>query len=480
MAIATTVDWEVCTDGDDTNGGGFNASRAGATKTAGDNYTYGASKTVIAFTDLSIYSTTANNIHSAGRDFVAADLGHILHINSGTGWNVGFYEITTVTGSGATNRAVVTGATNITTSVSPAGAGSGKMGGALASVGMAGGGMIGYNKLWVKNGTYSIASATPNISTGTLALKAGSYTRLSAVEGYADTRGDRGTPPVLELAGGVTSATIVYLQNVYNTAVNLTVDAKGEAGSTGVYAASFPALVERIWAKNCTSYGIRITGGTGTTALLCRASGCSGTAAILAGAGSHSIGCETYDNTCSGFVMVSTARATDCLSYRNRGSASVHGFVVLGYLHRCTAYYNEGSGVSIGSGTEVSVAQNCVAISNGVEGFGTSAVMNSAMLLNCAGFDNGSGDYNNTNLLAQHVQGFRVLTVNPFVSVATAGGGAANFALNNASGGGKACRAAGYPGSYPSGTTSCYGDIGAAQHLDQGIQTIIVPQRFFQ
>lgn len=477
MAIASTCVWEVrIADGNDANGGGFNAWRAGATKTETDNYTYGASAAVIPFTDLSIYATTANRIHSAGRDFVAADIGHVIRITAGTGWNIGFYEITTVSGTGATNYALVTGATNVTTNTSPGGAGSGNLGGALASPGMAGGAAVSVNSVWIQSGTYVISSTTPNVSTGVVATNTGAAVTKSIWEGYQTTRGDLGTPPVFQVAAaGVTSVTVVAVATANSFVRNITVDGQSKSAITGFYLSDSYSGLAYCYALSCTVYGIRQAAGA---IFCCRASGCSGTAAFGGTAAPNAFGCEAYDNTVIGFGFTSGTLAY-CLAYRNRG-AGVAGFNLgLNLLH-CVAYYNEGDGFNLDNANGCFVLADCLAISNGDEGFGTSAVRSSPHLINCGGYDNASGNYSTTNLLARSVTGFLTLGGNPFVSVSTSTAGAANFALNNLSGAGKACRAAGWPGTYASGTTRGYVDVGGAHHLDAGTQTIIVPQRFFQ
>ena len=55
------------------------------------------------------------------------------------------------------------------------------------------------------------------------------------------------------------------------------------------------------------------------------------------------------------------------------------------------------------------------------------------------------------------------LTADPFTN--KAGG---DYSLNSVAGGGAACRAAGFPGAFPGGTTTGYLDVGAVQHQDAG------------
>lgn len=193
MALSSTTEWEVRTDGNDLNGGGFNPARSGATKTSTDNYTYGPSYAVYSGINLTVDSVTNTYVQPDGYTPVTADIGHVIQISGGAGWTTGFYEITGITGS----RWIL--------DRSPAAAGTAggvwRLGGALATPGMAGAAHIGGNVIWIRNGTYSVTSQSANVPNGRLMLAAvpKEWLTPTCVFGYENVRGDWGAPPTLSV-----------------------------------------------------------------------------------------------------------------------------------------------------------------------------------------------------------------------------------------------------------------------------------------
>lgn len=110
MAVPQYAHWEVRTDGHNDNGGCFNPTRSGATKTWDDNYTYGPSYMVVIYDGqtgnepvLTPNGTALNQVRcDGGRAFVQADVGHVIKITAGTNVTPGRYEITSVSGGVAT------------------------------------------------------------------------------------------------------------------------------------------------------------------------------------------------------------------------------------------------------------------------------------------------------------------------------------------------------------------------------------------
>lgn len=74
--------------------------------------------------------------------------------------------------------------------------------------------------------------------------------------------------------------------------------------------------------------------------------------------------------------------------------------------------------------------------------------------------DNTSGSIANLLAGANDI----TLSADPFTDAVNG-----DFSPNNTAGGGALCRAAGFPGEFPSGLTTSYADIGAAQHQDSVI-----------
>jgi len=195
MALSSTTEWEVRTDGNDLNGGGFNPARSGATKTSSDNYTYGPSYAVYSGTNLTVDLANNTYVQPDGYTPVTADIGHVIQISGGTGWTTGFYEIVDITGSEwILDRSPA--AVGITGGVW-------RLGGALATPGKAGGAHVGGNVIWLKAGTYQITNTTPNTSGGPATFQTGVAT-WTALIGYTSVRGDfvwNSLPVIQNMAG---------------------------------------------------------------------------------------------------------------------------------------------------------------------------------------------------------------------------------------------------------------------------------------
>lgn len=242
MALSSTTEWEVRTDGNDLNGGGFNPARSGATKTSTDNYTYGPSYAVYSGTSLTVDVTTNTYVQPDGYTPVTADIGHVIQISGGTGWTTGFYEIVGIIGS------------QWILDRSPAAAGTAggvwRLGGALATPGKAGGAHVGGNVIWLKAGTYHHTSSTDNAAGGRIVLASGTSARMTRLIGYSATRGDTppyGSQPILLATG--TGALTRHVQTAsYSAALNVTGD--GATYTDGGGSAQFQ-VADLSFAHNC-------------------------------------------------------------------------------------------------------------------------------------------------------------------------------------------------------------------------------------
>ena len=169
MSLSANTVWEVRTTGNDNNGGGF------VTGSGGTDYSQ-QNAAQLALTDLAS-NGAGTTITSAVGGFTAAMIGNIMRIYAaGAGFTTGWYQIT-----GFTNGNTITidrsAGANAT-------GGSGNVGGAKASVDVNVWGMqlVPGNKVYLKNGTYTITS-TWNSATGSDALPI-------EWEGYNIARGD--------------------------------------------------------------------------------------------------------------------------------------------------------------------------------------------------------------------------------------------------------------------------------------------------
>lgn len=217
MAISAACAWEVrstATAGN-LNGGGFVAGGGGTDYSQQDAAQYN-------FTDLAATSATgaSPSVTSASHNFVAADVGNLIHITAGTNWTVGWYQIVSVAANAATlDRACA--------SVASPTAGTYYVGGAI-SLGTSGTHSDSVffaapqpgNTIHMKLGTYSPPNA---LSAGT----AGTTANVTKLIGYQSARGDTPTtaatrPTMNSGANGMTFAASWEVRNVNftNTATN--------------------------------------------------------------------------------------------------------------------------------------------------------------------------------------------------------------------------------------------------------------------
>lgn len=452
MAIASTTAWEVRTTGSDSNGGGYDSAGGGTDYSQQD-----AAQVVINNSTITCTTPAANSntlTFTAGYTPSANDVGNIVQITGGTNVNTGFYEITAQTSTTWT----LTGATNLTTAGGAGSAITGNMGGALASPGEAGGAMVGGNDVWIKSGTYTITSATANVSGGCMTLPAGTVGSWSKVIGYGATRGDGGTKPLLQ-ASAISTFTIINASSANLTHVeNLSVDGASLTSSRGISGGSSNSRVINCKAANCTNAAF-----SGGNLEFCEATGCSSQSAFNAVA--LAFCCVAHGNSIHGFI---NGTCVHCISYGNtgtNGNGFLSGAATANWIN-CIAYNNAGAGFqcsSTGSGDWI----NCIATGNTGKGFDATAT-NDSYFYNCAAWSNTGGNWS-TNFNAAQQINCHALSGDPFTNAV---GG--DFSLNNTAGAGATCRAAGIPGlssslyTFPGLSTNAYPDIGAAQHQDAG------------
>ncbi len=380
-------------------------------------------------------------IASAAKPFGKQHVGNSLVITGGTNLNTGRYVIASV--AAVTFIATVVGPTNIT---SGAGLnGTGGMGGAFASPGILGALWVSGNHAFVKTGTYTLSSASANVSGGTVLVSTAIFVGL---EGYGTIRGDKISPPTI-INAAFTAINIVSSTSGRFTAINLIVDGNNGATVVAFNLNSSPGIAYLCKAQNCGGNGFTNGGAfPRTQCIKCVATACSVgfNVAICCG-------CEAISNTSAGF---SQSTCSFCISRSNTGAGFTGGGGFGNYVS-CVSFSNGGAGFSQTQNQFVvsSIADSNTGVgfsgdnNNGVQGF----------FINCAGRNNSS--LSNQNFIEDPA--IIALTASPFVNAA---GG--NFALNNAAGGGALLRAAGFPGTFPAGTTIGYLDIGAVQSKPSG------------
>ncbi len=365
-------------------------------------------------------------VSSVLKPFAKQQVGNAIVITGGTNFTAGRYVIASV--AAVTFVATVVGPTNITTGAGAVGTGG--LGGAFASPAKAAGVIVASNLIFIKNGTYTISSATGNVSGGVIT----GFSANGAFIGYGTTRTTTNTDtrPLLQYQAALATATFAATDSLF---VNLALDGTNQT-------AAKLAANGKFW--RCTFTGFNTSTG-GDSFVECVAT--ANSANIFA---SRAIACEAYANTATPF-NASSLTAINCLSYNNTG-ASTDGFNG-GAQINCVAYGNGRNGF-----TQPVAAVNCHAEANTGLGFSSSNPI--LVLRNCAGYNNTGGLITASSVSLQ--RGTVTVTSGSVFTNA----GSTDFSLNATVARGALLRAAGLPGVFPRGLTTGFVDIGAAQHAD--------------
>ena len=456
MALSVNVGWEVRTTGSNNNGGGFVKGAAGTDYSQQDAAQFSG-------TDLASISSLV--VASVSHNFVSTDVGNLIQITAGTGFTAGFYQIVSVSSNQATlDRSPGTVGVG----------GTWAEGGGLSTIAAAVAAMVPSNTIWIKSGTYTL-TATQTLASG----QQGNAASPSIIWGYQTTHGDAtGTRPLITTSTNSVNLLTLTSSSYWafrNLSLSNTASTRGHGITTptsgggtifnvmvdncllngfdyGLYFDNSPVygcqglVVTNTEIKSCTSIGVVNT--YETTLVNCYIHGCTGAAF---GPGAFATSGTTY--IAIGCVFYLNAYGWDSNAYGNQAMMLV--FV------DCVFSDNTADGIRLQNADPMVfiTVLNCIFYNNtgyGVNNPNTtnSGYLGSSVQGNAYGA-NGTAPV--LNFAAANVS----LGGDPFVA-RTSG----NFALNNTSGAGAACRGTGYPGVGIAGTG--YGDIGALQHQDSG------------
>lgn len=341
-------------------------------------------------------------------------------------------------------------------------AGNGTLASPYATPGYAAGASSPGDLIYIKSDTYTLTTTTPNTAGGPVSVGGVDRTTNTRIEGYQTNPGDKGTPPFFN-CGSLTGFSFFNASDRSTIFDNLSVDGGTSASVRGFNNSGgnhhFQCL--RCKAANCSNGGF-YDGIDTSRYRWCEAIGCGGFGFLMSG--SRAFDCVAHGTTGTGFISNPAASWTRCISYSNSGSgfddtSSNYG---ASESSNCIAYNNGGSGWLIGFNSS---CENCIAYGNTSVGFNASSSQNGSTLRNCAGGGN-SSNYNSSNLV--NVESFIILSTNPFNN-----GSSGDFSLVS----GSVCRAAGYPGIFPNGTSTGYLDIGAVQSAGSGGGGTIIKRR---
>ena len=458
MAFSSTTGWGVDPSaGSDAFGGGFDPASSGT------NYANQSSPQV-TYTDLVIDASTSTKITSAGNPFTSLHVGNIINITSGTGFTVQRVQVVSVAAGVATCDKSV-GSTSSS-------GGHGVLGGSLQTITEA-------QTLSVAGNTINIkSSATITLTTGLTVPNADMF-----YVGYASTWGDYGTKPLITTATNSTNIFTDTAVSAANTSlINLSLSTTAGTPGYGVVA------ISRAWTgltiSHCKFSGFNVAIFGDDSALVFYINNCSVYASEFTSITTTVFGCTVCAFGCylhsssaaDGYAVthsVETSQVTQIIrciiNGLNHGiNSNIAGGSAV-QIYECTIYGCASDGI-LASGTFHSYALaivNNILYSNG--GYGVNASSSNAELYPAVNFNNAygantSGARNGLPAGTNDV----ALSANPFTNASSG-----DFSLNSTSGGGAACKGAGFPGVFPAGTSTGNNDIGAVQSAGGGGGTTI-------
>lgn len=456
MSLQASQQWWVRTDGDNANGGGFDAAISGA----GTNYCDQAAA-VLVVTDIACANSTT--VTSATGGFTSAMIGNLIRISGGTNFTDGFYAITA--------RASTTSITvdrNPTTGASATG-GRGAVGGAFAHV-----------TPFSTGGGVGAASVPTGLAPGHIVNIRGTGNSDGAVD-YAAPAGDYMT---------ITDASDEAIKFIgyngrpcfgfngilfYNlTGGHVFKSIKGICGTVAfaVYGLAHGGHIEDV-IIDANGGDCRLVTALSTRNLWLKNTGSTATGSqegFFAAnyAGPHQgLLIENLRGVGMSLDMMSMVHVSDFV-VRGCGSHGIRftGTATTNYgcsISRGVLHGNAGSGFYfVENGLQNMSIDSCIFSENG--GYGINVTDGTAALnlrrsrklpKNNAFYSNTSGSYNNF----AGGDGDVILSASPFVDAA---GG--DFTLNSTAGAGAACRSAGFPTRIGSaGAQNSYVDVGALQ-----------------
>lgn len=472
MAFNNTIAFEVdAATGNSVNGGGFDNTSG----TPGTNYAWGAGQTVISYTDLATVGVSAI-VTSVGRAFIAADVGNVLNITSGTNFTSGRYQIASVSAGAATLDR------NCTTGVGASG--NAKLGGSLATIqqginaAFISAGAVESCAVWVKKGAYtSTLALTTSGSVGTANFN-------FRILGYNSSHNDNPTPqsgnqPTFAVGSGAgvngldESSSCGYRIGYITFLGAVT---SGTAGVIGINSTSAYITVFACKVSGFSSHGMK---GTGQQTMFAMSEAVSNGGVGIYCTNYGKIICNwSHKNTSHGIQMDSTVAGCVGNLVTNNGARGID----LGdpYGANCsgnTIYGSGTDGIRLGPNSYDLVLGN-ICFNNIIAKSGGWGITNAGIVPSNqttvgtldynAYYSNTAGNLQNGVALNTHDV---AISINPFNSsdANLASETSPDWGLNNTASAGASLRAAGFPGNFADLTTTTgYKDIGAVQHQDSG------------
>lgn len=429
MALPATLVWEIRpTNGTADAGGGFDPSVA----SPGTDFSQ-QNAVQVAYTDLVIGAS--NTLTSAATPFTSADVGNNITITGGTGFTAGIYNIRSYAASAVTlDRSPGTLAST---------GGVGNLGGARNGLNQGTtkvqASVVAGNKIWIKNEAWNEA-ITLSVS--------GAAGNPITFEGYNSTRGDNPTGSNRPRNNRASAAGNAITGNVSeNIFKNIWVS---NCGSTGGWSNTSSSSFINCRASNNTGYGFNVVG----VKINCEADNNSGDG-FNSGAASHRgmFACYAHDNSTLGMDFGGTSEpVVFCISESNSSHGMAVGSGVTTPIINCTINGNTGAstdGVNNNTVAAGNMFYNNIVSNNGR--YGVNSTDGDSML---SDFNNYYG--NGTAARNNFPTGANDVALDPGYTNAAGG----DFSI------GTNLKALGFPGLFPSGTSTGYLDIGAVQRQE--------------
>lgn len=441
--------------------GGVTVSTASPT---GASWTIDYSRKATSFQSYTDLAGSGSTLSSAAHPFGIQLVGNIISMQNLNSFTAQRLQILSISGTTITVDKAVVGTTN----------GSGQLGGAFASIGVAGSVAIASNGIWVKyNATaFSSTSTTSNPASGSgtlgkLTLASGTSTSMSFIRGYDTVCGDVSTPtnglnrPTIKWGVNAGTNSLVIASSAFARIENLIFDGSTFTQTIAVKVSSSAYII------NCKFINFNSSAlvNTGTALLvLCEFSANSATDVLPnTVAIAEYRGCSFHDNTVNVItVSTGTVKLTKCNFYNNTGAStnniSATGAATIMCDNVTIATVGQ-HGFTFTAALAQGVFTNCYVQGAGGWGWNFGTAMDTVTMVNCGGFGNTSGNFDVTKLTNAFDQiGFLLPTGDVFNNLA---GG--DLTLNNTANRGALLRAAGWPSTYPGMTGTNYGSVGAYQ-----------------
>jgi len=313
MAMLPEIIWEVRTDGDDTNGGGF----APLYGVPGIDYTLQPLPQIVFDGVTNSLTIAASSTLSATTPLTADLVGNVINITGGSGFTTQRVQITsfdpgnsTITCSGATSASLGTiGSTG----------GTGKLGGALATPSYCSSGAFVGNIIYLKLGTYTINSSSLSSSSGPLTL-----TKTTLI-GYNTNRYPGNTDSRSTFIGTVDMDALIRLRpgSIHNIVVTSTGSVYNGIKSDNSYSTI----------ENCKFIGVLKN-------------------SIEAQASANILNCEVVSGTAYGFALWQPCLVYNC--YMHDSSQGLYGITTFNQITNCVID-NCDTGIDVKGG----IVSNC-------------------------------------------------------------------------------------------------------------------------